>query len=71
MNKRTATLVSVLALGAAMFWGMLAQRNHWPPYQLVKGAYDLASPPPGGACAQVTCGTARTPPPPWGWRCGS
>jgi hypothetical protein len=48
VNKRTTSLISLIALGAAMVWGMLAQRNHWPPYQLVKGALDLASPPPGG-----------------------
>ena len=48
MDKRTTFLISAVALGVAMFWGMLAQRNHWPPYQLVKVALDLASPPPGG-----------------------
>jgi hypothetical protein len=31
-----------------MTWGMLAQRNHWPPYSAVKALYDGVSPPPGG-----------------------
>lgn len=48
MNSRPRILLVFVAIAVAMFWGMLAQRNHWPPWQLTKGLYDLVSPPPGG-----------------------
>ena len=48
MAGRTRVLLAVVALGAAMAWGMLAQRNHWPPYPLAKALLGFVSPPPGG-----------------------
>ncbi len=41
-------IVMLLSMGLSMGWGMLAQRNHWPPWQVAKTLLDAMSPPPGG-----------------------
>jgi hypothetical protein len=48
MSRRALLPLLLAVIAVSLLWGMLAQRNHWPPYSLVKGAFDLISPPPGG-----------------------